>query len=79
MERTFSQRVTWAAANSEYGDRLVEIMKEHTSLARQLSDPKAKINPKPREAMKAKIEALRVERESILERFERVVTGKRDA
>jgi hypothetical protein len=75
-----SKRAIWLAVNSEYGDRLVEIAREHIRLFKELPprsttalsavgvDPHADV----REIIYARIEQLRAERHEIISRFEGV-------
>ncbi|MGF9821422.1 hypothetical protein [Brevibacillus agri] len=67
--KTFSKRAIWKAINSEHGDRLVQITQEHTKLARSLILDRTQLTDEEAEIYKARIEQLRLERESILQQF----------
>jgi len=66
-----SRRAVWLAANSDKGDRLVQIATEHTRLARRISDGRkaGTINLKETSALMDRIEELRAEREAIIQQF----------
>ncbi|WP_281869939.1 hypothetical protein [Brevibacillus parabrevis] len=64
-----SKRAIWLAVNSEHGDRLIQITREHTRLARDLIVDRYRLSDEEVEIYKARIEQLRVERESILDQF----------
>lgn len=66
----FSKHAIWRAVNSEFGDRLVEIVKEHATIARELAENRRHITEGDRKILATRIEALRLERDKILERFE---------
>lgn len=70
---TFSKRALWLAVNGEHGERLVEIAREHTRLARELSIAmtlKLRGLPAPDiEESKARPEILRQERDDILQTY----------
>lgn len=78
---THSKRAIWLAVNSEHGDRLVEIAREHLRLAAELPPRpslgmrEAGIDPmhEIREIITARIEQLRAERDAIIEQYEEAV------
>ncbi|MGG3874707.1 hypothetical protein [Brevibacillus laterosporus] len=67
----FSKRAVWLATNSEYGDRLLQIAKEHTEISRRLIDEGRQLSDSAVLQLKARIEELRMEREQILSQFEK--------
>ncbi|WP_279041752.1 hypothetical protein [Brevibacillus borstelensis] len=66
----FSKRAIWMAVNSGHGDRLVQISREHASLAKQLIEEGKQLSEVAVTKMKARINQLRVERDQILKQFE---------
>ena len=66
MAKEYSRVAVWRAMNSEYGDRLQEIMQEHLSLVKQAQE-RGKSGNKD---ILSRIEELRAERDSILSNFE---------
>ncbi len=66
----FSKRAIWQAVNSEHGDRLVQIAKEHIRLARDLAEHRLYMSSVEVEILKSRIEELRKERDAILAQFE---------
>lgn len=64
-----SKRAIWLAVNSEHGNRLVEIAREHTQLAREVAE-NGHLNNTDWEVYKARIEQLREERDAIISQFE---------
>lgn len=78
VKQNHCKRAVWLAVNSEYGDRLVEIVREHIRLVKELPphptsaqsavgmDPLADV----REIIYARIERLRQERDEIISKFE---------
>jgi hypothetical protein len=73
--REFSKKAIWLATFSINGDRLVEIAQEHTRLARDLIVNRLFMSQQDKEIFVARIEQLRLEREEILEQFERQVSA----
>ncbi|GED53507.1 hypothetical protein [Brevibacillus borstelensis] len=67
----FSKRAIWMAVNSEHGDRLVQISREHASLAKRLIEEGKQLSEAVVSEMKARIDQLRTERDHILAQFER--------
>jgi hypothetical protein len=74
-----SKRAIWAACNSDQGDRLLEIAREHIRLVREIrvappgsSGPRDWVNDESHEIILARIEALRAERDAIIKKFEEV-------
>lgn len=71
-----SKRVVWMAVNSEeHGDRLVEIMHEHVSLAKKIRDKlNGYIENWEIDVALNRIKQLRAERAAILQQFEEELT-----
>lgn len=74
-EQKFSKRAIWMAVNSEHGDRLVEIAREHVRLAKelttnQIADLDDGTTYNVRGIIAARIEQLREERNAIINQFE---------
>jgi tRNA splicing ligase len=65
--KKFDKTAIWRAVNSEYGDRLVEIAREHAELTKELITHKHGVDA---EIIEARIVQLREERDGILELFE---------
>lgn len=67
-----SKRAVWMAVNSEeHGDRLVEIMHEHVSLAKKISNNlNGYIENWEVDAALNRIKQLRAERSAIIQQFE---------
>lgn len=65
--KKFDKTAIWRAVNSEYGDRLVEIAREHAELTKELITHKHSVDA---EIIEARIVQLREERDGILELFE---------
>lgn len=67
-----SKRAVWMAVNSEeHGDRLVEIMNEHVSLAKKVSDNlNGYIENGEVDAALNRIKQLKAERSAIIQQFE---------
>jgi hypothetical protein len=63
----FSKTAIWKAVNSEYGDRLVEIAREHAELTKELITYNPGVDA---EIIESRIVQLREERDGILELFE---------
>ncbi len=78
QEQRFSRRAVWLAVNSEHGERLVEIAREHIRLVKELppGPPQAMAAAgmdslaDVREIIHARIEQLRAERDAIIQKFE---------
>lgn len=66
-----SKRAVWLAVNSKHGNRLVEIMQEHTKLVASLISRTN--DPTDRAIIEAKIESLRRERDAIITLFDEEV------
>jgi hypothetical protein len=64
-----SKRAVLLAVESEYGDRLVEIAREHTRLARRISEIR-KMGLREASALYDRIDELRRERDCIIQHFE---------
>lgn len=69
--REFSRRAVWLAVDSEYGDRLTEITREHVALAKELIVNREGLTATEREVYAARIVQLRQERDDIIRQFER--------
>lgn len=74
-ERKFSKRAIWLAVNSEYGERLVEIAREHAQLARELIVTNKHGHVESAQGtsydiVRTRIEQLRAERDAIIEQYE---------
>ncbi|WP_027093233.1 MULTISPECIES: hypothetical protein [Cohnella] len=65
-----SKKAIWLACNSEYGERLAEITKEHVSLAKELTINGRFMTARDREIVMSRVEALRQERDGIISLFE---------
>ena len=72
-----SRRAVWLAVNSEYGDRLTEITREHVSLAKELIVNREGLSDSDREVYAARIAQLRQERDAIIQQFEEGETAIR--
>ncbi|MBJ6361192.1 hypothetical protein ACFOQM_07795 [Paenibacillus sp. GCM10012307] len=68
--RKFSRKAVWLAVDSEYGDRLMEITREHVALAKELIVNRESVTEPDREIYTACIEQLRQKRDSIISKFE---------
>lgn len=66
----YSKKALWLACNSEFGERLAEITKEHTSLAKELTFNERNLTARDREIIMTRIETLRQERDDIISIFE---------
>nr|WP_150959613.1 hypothetical protein [Aneurinibacillus sp. XH2] len=66
----YSRRAVWLAVNSEYGDRLTEITREHAALAKSLIMDRVSLSDSDREVYASRIEQMRLERDGIIQRFE---------
>ncbi|WP_238986192.1 hypothetical protein [Brevibacillus borstelensis] len=66
----FSKRAIWMAVNSGHGDRLVQISREHASLAKRLIEDGKQLSEVEITELKAQIDQLRIERDLILTKFE---------
>lgn len=72
----FSKLAIWEALKSEYGERLVEIAREHIRLVNELPPEWNPISGLPdpfavtREILKLRIEQLKQEQEEIISQFE---------
>lgn len=64
-----SKLVVWRAVNSIHGDRLVEIAVEHTRLASDFASHRH-MDDRDVEIIQSRIDALRDERDEILELYE---------
>lgn len=69
MQTNNSRPAVWLTVNSDKGDRLVQIAKEHTSLARKISDIR-KMGLREASDLLDRIAELRKERDEILQQFE---------
>jgi hypothetical protein len=70
VKKEFSRNTVWRAANSEYGDRLTEITREHVTLAKELILYRKSISANDREIYTARIAQLRQECDAIIQKFE---------
>lgn len=70
VSQEHSRRAVWLAVNSDQGDRLVEIVREHTALAKALVMDRGSLTNRDREAYKNRIVQLRQERAAIIKQFE---------
>jgi len=66
----FSKKALWLACNSDFGERLVEITKQHITLAKELTFYGQYMTARDREIAKTYIETLRQERNRIISFFE---------
>lgn len=66
----YSRSAVWRAVNSEFGDRLTEITREHVALAKSLIMDRESLSESDREVFAARIEKLRQERDAIIQQFE---------
>ncbi|XID90467.1 hypothetical protein ACF3MZ_18205 [Paenibacillaceae bacterium WGS1546] len=66
----YSKKALWLACNSEFGQRLLEITKEHVSLAKEITLKGPFMTAKDREIAIARIKSLRQERDRIISRYE---------
>ncbi|WP_127484283.1 hypothetical protein [Paenibacillus ehimensis] len=66
----YSKKALWLACNSEFGERLAEITKEHISLAKELTLNGKCMTARDRETIMTHIETLRQERDGIISLFE---------
>ncbi|ELK43459.1 hypothetical protein ABE205_17415 [Brevibacillus agri] len=66
----YSKKALWIASNSEFGERLAKITKEHVSLAKELILNRRYMTARDREIVMTHIETLRQERDSIISLFE---------
>lgn len=74
----YSKRAIWLAVNSEHGDKLVEIAREHVRLVKELPQRPTEMQiaagfdtfAEVREIIAARIEQLRRERDAIIQQFE---------
>lgn len=78
VSREHSRRAVWLAVNSEYGDRLTEITREHVALAKSLVMDRERLTETDREVYAARIAQLRQERDSIIQQFEGGTTDEAD-
>lgn len=74
-EQKFSKMAIWKAVNSEHGDRLVEIAREHVRLVKELPTfQTAELDNSTiynvRGIIAARIEQLREERNAIIQQYE---------
>jgi hypothetical protein len=78
-----SKRAIWAACNSEHGDRLLEITREHLKLVRVAMahppGPTQWVQDESHEIILARIEALRIERDAIIQKFKEVESDAGDS
>jgi hypothetical protein len=65
-----SRSAVWRAVNSEFGDRLTEITREHVALAKSLIMDRESLSDSDREVYAARIVQLRQERDAIIQQFE---------
>jgi len=65
-----SKRAIWLAVNSEHGNRLVGITREHTRLARELAEHAEHMSEDAKNVLSARINQLRDERDAIISQFE---------
>lgn len=77
VDREFSRRAVWLAVNSEYGDRLTEITREHVALAKEHIMDRESLSESDREVYAARIAQLRQERYVIIQQFEESETAIR--
>lgn len=63
MDTSYSHAEIWQVSNSEYGERLMQIIREHSKLA--LTASSMAVQNKVDSEVLARIEELRQERESI--------------
>jgi len=66
-----NKKAIWLACSSEYGERLIEITKEHVLLAKELSINGRFMASRDREIVMTRVEVLRQERDGIISLFER--------
>ena len=64
-----NKRALWLAVNSEFGERLVQIAQEHSSLTRDLT-LNSGLSDQDRKFYTFRIGQLREERETILKQFD---------
>jgi hypothetical protein len=77
-DRKSSRRAVWLAVNSEYGDRLTEITREHVALAKSLVIDRERLTETDREVYADRIAQLRLERDGIIQQFEGGPTDEAD-
>lgn len=65
-----TKKALWLACNSAHGERLIGIAQEHVSLAKKLSFHGQSMTSINRERIITRIEALRLERDGIIFRYE---------
>ncbi|NTZ19902.1 hypothetical protein EXW96_20830 [Paenibacillus sp. JMULE4] len=70
VSREHSRHAVWLAVNSEYGDRLTEITREHVALAKSLIMDRESLSDSDRGIYSARIVQLRQERDAIIQQFE---------
>lgn len=74
----YSRRAIWLTIDSEYGDRLTEITREHVALAKELIINRGSTSVNDRENITARIAKLRLERDAIISKFEGGTTNEAD-
>jgi hypothetical protein len=75
-ERKFSRRAVWLAVDSEYGNRLTEITREHVGLVKTFFMDRRTLTETDRDVIAARIEQLRQERDAIIQQFEGETTDE---